>query len=51
MENIGVNLGSSISKNTDYVIVKDLEEITTKVEKAKQLNIPIKTIQEIQKLM
>jgi DNA ligase (NAD+) len=44
IENEGGRIGSSISKNTDYVIVKDksmIDNSTDKLEKAKKLNIKI----------
>ena len=43
----GAEQGSSVSKNTFVVIVKNLDEDTGKVEEAKKLNIPIMTPQMI----
>ena len=36
-----IPLASSVSKNTDFVIVTSLNESTSKIEKAKKLKIPI----------
>lgn len=41
LENMGAKISNSISKNTDLLIVKDIDEITSKITKAKELNIPI----------
>lgn len=41
LKDIGVSLGSSVSKHTDYVIVGDLNEETGKTVAAKKLGIPI----------
>ena len=46
LESQGAKIGSSVSKNTDILIVKDqstIDENTGKVKKAKELNITIKT--------
>ena len=43
LEAVGADQGSSVSKNTFMVIVKTLDEITSKVDEAKKLNIPIMT--------
>jgi NAD-dependent DNA ligase len=45
-KNVGAKLGSSISKNTFVLLVKDLEEDTSKVVEAKQLGIQIMTKDE-----
>ena len=49
IEKNGGELGNSVSKNTSYVIVNDLNEDTGKVVKAKKLNVPIVTIEEFKK--
>jgi NAD-dependent DNA ligase/DNA polymerase/3'-5' exonuclease PolX len=41
LEKRGVKLATSISKNTFLVIVRDLDDITGKIEKAKEKGIPI----------
>jgi len=48
IESVGGKLGSSISKNTFLVIVKDKSSKTTtgKAEKAKKLNIPLLAVDE-----
>ena len=46
IKNVGAKLGSSISKNTFVLLVKDLEQDTGKVVEAKQLGIPIMTKDE-----
>ena len=43
LQEIGSELGSSISKNVFVVLVKDLDETTGKAEKARQLEIPLMT--------
>ena len=43
LKNVGAKLGSSISKNTFVLLVKDLEQDTGKALEAKQLGIPIMT--------
>jgi NAD-dependent DNA ligase len=49
LKKVGAKLGSSVSKNTFLVIVKNLEEETGKVLEAKKLGIPIITLDEFQK--
>ena len=49
LETIGANLTSSVSKNTFVVVVKDLDEFTSKTEKAQELNIPIQTLDDFKK--
>jgi NAD-dependent DNA ligase len=50
LKKIGAKLGSSVSKNTFLVIVKDSEsEETGKVQEAKKIGIPIITLDEFQK--
>jgi len=46
MTSVGAIQASSVSKNTDMVIVKDVEQDTGKVMQAKKLGIPIKTIED-----
>jgi len=46
---IGAKLGSSVSKNTFVVLVKDLEEDTGKALDAKNLGIPLMTPEEFKK--
>ena len=41
LKKLGVNISTSISKNTFIVVVKSLDEKTGKVEKAKEKNIQI----------
>jgi NAD-dependent DNA ligase len=43
LKNVGVKIGSSVSKNTFIVLVKDLEEDTGKVVDAKKLGIQLMT--------
>jgi DNA ligase (NAD+) len=49
LETIGSNLTSSVSKNTFVVIVKDMDEFTTKADKAQELGVPIQTIDGFKK--
>lgn len=54
LEGMGVKISSSVSKNTDYLVVKDkqtIEEATGKVEKAKELGVKIITKDELLKLI
>ena len=51
LEDMGVKISSSVSKNTDYLVVKDKEETTSKIEKAKELGIKIITKNELIKLI
>ena len=44
MDNIKV--GSTVTKNTLLLIAKDKDENSTKLQKAKDLNIPIYTVEE-----
>ena len=46
LKDIGVKIGASVSKSTFIVIVKDLDEATTKVDEAKKLGIPIMTVEQ-----
>ena len=49
LKHIGVSLGSSVSKNTDYVIVNSLDEETGKINTAKKLGITIITVDDFMK--
>ena len=54
LESIGVKVSSSVSKNTDYLVVKDnatIEEGTGKVSKAQEIGVKIITKDELIKLM
>ena len=46
LKQVGSNISSSVSKNTFLVIAKTKEENTGKAEEARQLNIPILTVDE-----
>ena len=48
LKKVGAKLGSSVSKNTFLVIVKDLDETTGKVLDAKKNGIPIMTYADFQ---
>jgi NAD-dependent DNA ligase len=43
LKNVGAKLGSSVSKNTFLVLVKDLEEDTGQAADAKKLGIQLMT--------
>ena len=50
IESLGGKIGNSISKNTNFLIVKDketIEKMTDKIKKALELNIPIYTKDEL----
>ena len=49
IKNAGAKLGTSVSKNTYLVIVKHLEEDTSKALDAKKLNIPVITVDDFNK--
>ena len=49
IEEKGGSMGSSISKNIFAVIVKDINEITGKIDKAKKLKIPVMTSEQFKK--
>jgi len=54
LEGMGVKLSSSVSKNTDYLVVKDQSTIdagTGKVEKAQEVGVKIITKDQLIKLM
>jgi NAD-dependent DNA ligase len=46
LKEIGAKIGASVSKSTFIVIVKDLDEATTKVDEAKKLGISIMTVEQ-----
>ena len=46
LKNVGAKLGSSVSKNTFLVLVKDLSEDTGKAADAKKLGVPLMTPEE-----
>jgi DNA ligase (NAD+) len=46
LKDVGAKLGSSVSKNTFLVLVKDLEEDTGKAADAKKLGIKLMTPEE-----
>ena len=49
LKKVGAKMGSSVSKNTFLVLVKDLEEETGKILDAKKIGIPIVSMNEFQK--
>lgn len=49
LEELGATMGSSVSKNTFVVLVKDTDEDTGKAEQARTLNIPLMTPDEFKK--
>jgi NAD-dependent DNA ligase len=54
LESIGVKISSSVSKNTDYLVVKDQDTInegTGKVQKAQDLGVKIITKEQLVKLI
>jgi len=54
LESIGVKISSSVSKNTDYLVVKDQETInegTGKVQKAQDVGVKIITKEQLIKLI
>ena len=54
LESIGVKISSSVSKNTDYLVVKDQETInegTGKVQKAQEASVKIITKEQLVKLL
>lgn len=48
LEMLGAKISSSISKNTDLLIVKNKNDISSKINKAKDLNIKIMNIDEME---
>jgi NAD-dependent DNA ligase len=49
IKNVGAKLGSSVSKNTFIVLVKDTEEDTGKAADARKLGVPLMTPEEFSK--
>lgn len=49
IENVGGIVRTSVSKNTDYVVVENINTTTTKATKARSLNIPIFSKEEFVK--
>jgi len=49
IKNMGAKIGSSVSKNTNFVIVKNLEEDTGKASDAKKLGVQLITIDDFNK--
>ena len=49
LEALGANMGSSVSKSTFVVLVKDTDEDTGKAEQARKLNIPLMTPESFKK--
>ena len=48
LKNVGAKMGSSVSKNTFIVLVKNIDEDTGKASEAKKLGIPLMTPDEFQ---
>ena len=51
IEAMGGKIGSSVSKNTDYLVVKDIEETTDKIKKATELGVKIITKDKLMKML
>jgi DNA ligase (NAD+) len=54
IENMGGKIGTSVSKNTDYLIVLDqsvLDNMTEKIKKAVELGITILTRDKLEKML
>jgi NAD-dependent DNA ligase len=51
LENIGSKITNAVSKNTDIVIVADVNDESTKIKKAKELNIKIISKNDFYKLV
>ena len=49
LKELGAKLGTSVSKNTFVVLVKNKEEETGKTLEAKKLGIPVLTLEEFNK--
>lgn len=49
LENIGITISTSVSKNTDFVIVKDIDDVTSKIDTAKEYKIPLFTPDDFSK--
>ena len=50
LESQGAKIGTTISKNTNYVIVKDLDETTGKADEARKMNIPVYELDDFKSL-
>jgi NAD-dependent DNA ligase len=50
IETLGGKIGSTISKNTDYLVIKDMQ-VTVKITKAQELGIKIITIDKLTKML
>lgn len=48
-EEFNITVGSSVTKNTSLLIAKDKNELSTKILKAKELNIPIYSLEDFKK--
>ena len=46
LKNVGANQGSSVSKSTHLVVVKNKDEDTGKAEQARKINVPIISVDE-----
>jgi NAD-dependent DNA ligase len=49
IKEFGAKLGSSVSKNTSFVLVKNIDEDSGKISEAKKLGIPIVTKDDFNK--
>ena len=46
LKNVGAKIGSSVSKNTFVLVVKDTDEDSGKVSKAKEIGVPVMVVDE-----
>jgi NAD-dependent DNA ligase len=51
VEAVGGKVGDSVSKNTAYVVLKDLAEDSGKANKARELGIPLILVDDFKKLL
>lgn len=51
LEEMGHEVKSGVTKKVDYLVVKNLDSTSTKITKAKELNIPIITVDQIQSVL
>ena len=51
VEAVGGKVGDSVSKNTAYVVLKDLAEDSSKANKARELGIPLILVDDFKKLL
>jgi len=49
LEKYGATISGAVSKNVDLVIVKDADDNSTKIQKARDLNIPVMDLEEFRK--